>query len=61
MGRFETLSDRMSDTMNDASEFAAILRRLPDDRLPFVRQILRRLATLQRGRARYLAMKGGRK
>ena len=61
MGRFETLSDRMSDTMNDASEFAAILRRLPDDRLPLVRQILRRLATLQRGRSRYLAMKGGRK
>ena len=61
MGRFETPSGRMSETMNDASEFAAILRRLPDDRLPLVRQILRRLATLQRGRSRYLAMKGGRK
>ena len=61
MGRFETLSDRMSDTMNDAIEFLAILNRLPDDRLPLVKQILRRLATLQRGRSRYLAMKGGRK
>ena len=60
MGKVEKVSDPVSEGMQNAIEFLAILNRLPDDRLPLVKQILRRLATLQRGRARYLAMKGGR-
>ena len=61
MGKVEKVPYRVSEGMENAFEFLAILKRLPDDRLPLVKQILRRLATLQRGRSRYLAMKGGRK
>lgn len=61
MGKVAKVSDPVSEGMQNAIEFLAILNRLPDDRLPLVKQILRRLATLQRGRSRYLAMKGGRK
>ena len=61
MGKVEKVSDPVSEGLQNAFEFLAILKRLPDDMLPLVKQILRRLATLQRGRAHYLAMKGGRK
>ena len=60
MGKVEKVTDCDREGWDNAIEFLAILNRLPDDRLPLVKQILRRLATLQRGRARYLAMKGGR-
>ena len=59
MGKVEKVTDRDREGLDNAIEFLAILNRLPDNKLPLVKQIFRRLTTLQRGRARYLATKGG--